>query len=75
MRDALSGAVRALSVLPHELPDAIEKLQGDVRERQKLVASLQQDLAAIRRKNSCRRRSGRPPVFWLRAPSTPMRTR
>jgi alanyl-tRNA synthetase len=45
MRDALSGAVRTLSVLPHELPDAIEKLQGDVRERQKLVASLQQDLA------------------------------
>jgi alanyl-tRNA synthetase len=45
MHDAISGAVRALSVLPHELPDAIEKLQGDMRERQKLVVSLQQDLA------------------------------
>ena len=45
MRDALSGAVRALSVLPHELPDAIEKLQGDLRDRQKAAISLQQDLA------------------------------
>ena len=45
MRDALSGAVRALSVLPHELPDAIEKLQADLRDRQKAVISLQQDLA------------------------------
>jgi alanyl-tRNA synthetase len=45
MRDALSGAVRALSVLPHELPEAIEKLQGDLRDRQKMAGSLQQDLA------------------------------
>jgi len=48
MRDALSGAVRVLSVLPDELPPAIEKLQADARERQKTLASLQQDLARYR---------------------------
>jgi len=48
MRDALAGAVRVLSVLPHELPEAIEKLQGEAREKQKTLASLQQDLARYR---------------------------
>jgi alanyl-tRNA synthetase len=48
MRDALSGAVRVLSVLPDELPPAIEKLQADARERQKTLVSLQQDLARHR---------------------------
>jgi alanyl-tRNA synthetase len=48
MRDALSGAVRVLSVLPHELPEAIEKLQGEARERQKAIAALQMDLARYR---------------------------
>jgi len=45
MRDVLSGAVRVLSVLPDELPAAIEKLQADARDRQKALAALQQDLA------------------------------
>jgi alanyl-tRNA synthetase len=48
MRDALSGAVRVLSVLPDELPAAIEKLQADARERQKAIAALQMDLARYR---------------------------
>jgi alanyl-tRNA synthetase len=48
MRDALSGAVRVLSVLPGELPAAIEKLQADAREQQKMLASVQQDLARYR---------------------------
>jgi alanyl-tRNA synthetase len=48
MRDAVAGAVRVLSVLPRELPDAIEKLQADARERQKSMASLQHDLARYR---------------------------
>src|SRR6185436_8011871 len=43
MRDALAGAVRVLSVLPHELPHAIEKLQSEARDRQKTIAALQQD--------------------------------
>jgi alanyl-tRNA synthetase len=48
MRDALSGAVRVLSVLPEELPAAIEKLQADARDRQRAVATLQMDLARYR---------------------------
>jgi len=48
MREALSGAVRVLSVLPDELPAAIEKLQAEARDRQKTIASLQQDLARYR---------------------------
>jgi alanyl-tRNA synthetase len=48
MRDALAGAVRVLSVLPQQLPEAIEKLQADARDRQKTLASLQQDLARYR---------------------------
>jgi len=48
MRETLSGAVRVLSVLPDELPAAIEKLQADARDRQKTIASLQQDLARYR---------------------------
>src|SRR5262249_40668649 len=48
MRDALAGAVRVLSVPPGELPDAIEKLQSDVRERQRAITSLQHDLARYR---------------------------
>ncbi len=48
MRDVVAGAVRVLSVLPAELPDAIQKLQADARDRQKSLASLQQDLARYR---------------------------
>jgi alanyl-tRNA synthetase len=48
MRDVLAGAVRVLSVPPGELPDAIEKLQSDARERQRAITSLQHDLARYR---------------------------
>jgi alanyl-tRNA synthetase len=48
MRDALSGAVRVLSVLPEALPQAIEKLQADGRDRQKTIGALQQELARFR---------------------------
>jgi alanyl-tRNA synthetase len=48
MRDALGGAVRLLSVLPEDLPGAIERLQTDVRERQRALTALQQDLAGYR---------------------------
>jgi alanyl-tRNA synthetase len=44
MRDTLGAAVRLLSVLPDEVPGAIERLQADSRERQRAVNSLQQDL-------------------------------
>jgi alanyl-tRNA synthetase len=48
MRDAVAGAVRVLSVLPDELPAAIEKLQTDARDRQKTITALQMDLARYR---------------------------
>lgn len=48
MRDALAGAVRVLSVLPDALPQAIEKLQAEARDRQKTIATLQQELARYR---------------------------
>jgi len=48
MRDALAGAVRVMSVLPDALPQAIEKLQSEARDRQKTIAALQQELARYR---------------------------
>ena len=48
MRDSLAGAVRVLSVPPAELPEAIEKLQSESRDRQRSLTSLQHELAAYR---------------------------
>jgi alanyl-tRNA synthetase len=48
MRDALAGSVRLLSVVPHDLPGAIEKLQSESRDRQRTLTSLQQELARYR---------------------------
>jgi alanyl-tRNA synthetase len=48
MRDTLAGAVRIVSVPAGELPDALEKLQTDARERQRVMTSLQQELARYR---------------------------
>lgn len=48
MREALGGAVRLLSVLPDEIPGAIERLQGEARERQRSAAALEQELARYR---------------------------
>jgi alanyl-tRNA synthetase len=48
MRDVLAGAVRIVSVPPGELPNAIEKLQVDARERQREMTSLQLELARFR---------------------------
>lgn len=43
--DAVAGAVRSLSVLPHELPDAVGRLQGELKQTRKTIARLQSDLA------------------------------
>ena len=43
-----AAAVRLLSVLPHELPDAIERLQAETRERQRSLTALEQELARYR---------------------------
>lgn len=41
LRDAVAGSVRALSVLPGELPAAIERLQSESRDLRKHVRDLQ----------------------------------
>ena len=44
-RDAVAGAVRILSVLPHELPSAVERAQLDAKDLRKTVSRLQGELA------------------------------
>jgi len=45
LREAMAASVRLLSVLPAELPGAIERLQADAREQKRSVSGLQSDLA------------------------------
>jgi alanyl-tRNA synthetase len=45
LRDAVAGAVRVLSVLPHELPGAIERAQLEAKQGRKTVSRLQGMLA------------------------------
>ena len=45
-RDAVTGAVRVLSVLPHELPDGIARLQTQLKDTEKRVRDLQFELAS-----------------------------
>jgi len=46
-RDAVSGSVRVLSVLPHELPAAVDRLHGESRDLRKGLARLQERLADV----------------------------
>ena len=48
LRDAITASVRLLSVLPAELPAAIERLQADAREQNRAMDGLQRDLAGYR---------------------------
>lgn len=45
LKDAVAGSVRALSVLPGELPAAIERLQADGKERRKQIKEYQSRIA------------------------------
>jgi len=45
LRDAVTGAVRVLSVLPQELPAAIERLQAEGKGLRKAITGLQAALA------------------------------
>ena len=45
LRDAVAGSVRLLSVLPPELPSAVEKLQADAKGLRKTISGLQAALA------------------------------
>ena len=44
-RDAVAGSVRLVSVLPKELPGAIERLQAEAKELRRTAGRLQQSLA------------------------------
>ena len=46
LRDAVTGSVRALSVLPADLPAAIERLQADAKELRRQVKDFQSRVAA-----------------------------
>jgi alanyl-tRNA synthetase len=46
LRDAVAGSVRALSVLPGELPAAIERLQSEAKDQRRQLKDLQAALAA-----------------------------
>jgi alanyl-tRNA synthetase len=46
LRDAVAGSVRALSVLPGELPAAIERLQADGKDLRKQIKEFQLRLAS-----------------------------
>jgi alanyl-tRNA synthetase len=46
LRDAVGASVRVLSVLPQELPAAIERLQAESRDLRKALGRLQASLAA-----------------------------
>jgi alanyl-tRNA synthetase len=48
LRDAISASVRLLSVLPAELPGAIERLQADARDQKRTITGLQSELATYR---------------------------
>ena len=46
LRDTVAGGVRLLSVLPHELPAAIERLQSDGKSLRRTLKAFQEQLAA-----------------------------
>jgi alanyl-tRNA synthetase len=46
-RDAVTGSVRVLSVLPHELPAAVERVHAESRDLKKTVSRLQERLADV----------------------------
>ncbi len=48
LREAMTASVRLLSVLPDELPAAIERLQGEAREQKRALIGRQTDLARYR---------------------------
>jgi alanyl-tRNA synthetase len=45
-RDAVAGSVRSLSVLPVELPAAVERIQAEGKDLRKTIKGLQESLAA-----------------------------
>lgn len=48
LRDSVAASVRLLSVLPEEIPAAIERLQADAKDQKRARAALQTELARFR---------------------------
>jgi alanyl-tRNA synthetase len=48
MRDTIGGAVRLLSVLPEEVPGAVERLLAESREQKRAASALEVELARFR---------------------------
>ena len=46
LRDSVAGSVRALSVLPHELPSAIERMQAEGKDLRRTLKKFQEALAS-----------------------------
>jgi alanyl-tRNA synthetase len=46
LRDAVAGSVRLLSVLPRELPAAVERMQAETKELRRTLKRFQEALAA-----------------------------
>jgi alanyl-tRNA synthetase len=47
-RDSIAASVRSLSVLPEEVPSAIERLQADAKEQKRAMTALETELARFR---------------------------
>jgi alanyl-tRNA synthetase len=48
LRDAMTASIRLVSVLPNEVPGAIERLQAEGKERKRAISGLQADLSRYR---------------------------
>jgi alanyl-tRNA synthetase len=46
LRESVAGSVRALSVLPQELPVAIERMQGEAKDLRRTIKRFQESLAS-----------------------------
>ena len=57
LRDAASGAARQLSVLPAELPGAVERLQSESRDVRRQIRGLTEQLAKYHARDVARRPS------------------
>jgi alanyl-tRNA synthetase len=47
LRDAMTASVRLLSVLPAELPAAIQRMQADAKDQKRALSTVQTELAAF----------------------------
>ena len=47
-RDSVAGVVRSLSVLPHELPSAVDRLQAEFKQARKTINRMQGSLVGAR---------------------------